>query len=120
MLCKQVGHTVVTGSNRKYAKITIPCFIVLAAVFVPLHEDRFYDLSGALGWLSTSFLSLYYPALKARFVEGTISSLPHITSFAPRQLLLSAAVGIWSARLGTFLGIVGCIQVVFPPRLIAN
>lgn len=72
-----------------------------AAIFVPRQEDRFYDLAGALGFLSTSYLSLYYPALKVKYLHGT--PLPPLSSFAPRQLLLSAALGIWSIRLGTYL-----------------
>jgi len=70
---------------------------LLGAIFVPLQEDRFYDLSGTFGFLSTTFISLYYPALRARV------PLPPLRSFAPRQLLLTAALGIWSARLGSFL-----------------
>ncbi|KAJ7510476.1 hypothetical protein B0H11DRAFT_1959274 [Mycena galericulata] len=60
---------------------------------------------GAAGFLSTAFISLYYPALKNKFFGGVTvpGPLPSIMSFAPRQLLLSAALGIWSVRLGSFL-----------------
>ncbi|TFK75076.1 DUF1295-domain-containing protein [Pluteus cervinus] len=78
--------------------------MVLGSIFVPLQDERFYDMGGSLGWLSTTFISLYYPALKARFVDGNIGPLPALSTFAPRQLLLTAAVGLWSARLGYFLG----------------
>ncbi|KAJ7183212.1 hypothetical protein C8R46DRAFT_1066275 [Mycena filopes] len=81
--------------------------ILLAAVFVPLQEDRYYDLGGAAGFLSTTFVSLYYPALRSKFIAGVPGPLPSIWSFAPRQLLLSAALGIWSVRLGSFLASAG-------------
>ncbi|CAK5268650.1 unnamed protein product [Mycena citricolor] len=73
----------------------------LALIFVPQQNEKYYDLGGAAGFLSTSLLSLYYPALKAKFNHGV--PLPPITSFAPRQLLVTAALGLWSARLGSFL-----------------
>ncbi|KZT41773.1 DUF1295-domain-containing protein [Sistotremastrum suecicum HHB10207 ss-3] len=77
---------------------------ILAGVFVPLQNEKYYDLGGAAGFLSTTFVSLYYPSLRAKYwdrIPGAL--LPSITSFAPRQLLLSAALGIWTARLGSFL-----------------
>jgi len=74
---------------------------ILALIFVPQQNEKYYDLGGAAGFLSTTVVSLYYPALRAKYLNGT--PLPALSSFAPRQLLLSAALGIWSARLGTFL-----------------
>lgn len=76
---------------------------VCAAIFVPLKDEKFYDLTGALTFLSTTFISLYYPSLKAKFWDKTISSLPSLLTFAPRQLLATAALTIWSVRLGSFL-----------------
>ncbi|KIM84218.1 hypothetical protein PILCRDRAFT_818555 [Piloderma croceum F 1598] len=76
---------------------------VLAAIFVPQANEMYYDLGGALGFLSTTFVSLYYPSLKAKYWHGANISIPPLSSFAPRQLLLSAALGIWSLRLGSFL-----------------
>lgn len=67
----------------------------------------FYDLGGALGFLSTTLVSLYYPSLKAKYWHGANILLPRLPSFAPRQLLLSAALGIWTVRLGSFLAMVG-------------
>lgn len=80
---------------------------VFALVFVPQQNDKYYDLGGALGFLSTTFISLYYPALKAKFYHGIPGPLPALSTFAPRQLLLTAALGIWSIRLGSFLAYVG-------------
>jgi len=73
---------------------------ILALIFVPQQNEMFYDCGGAVGWVSTTLVALYYPSLKAKFWEGT---LPALSSLAPRQLLVSAAVGLWSIRLGTFL-----------------
>ncbi|TDL20775.1 DUF1295-domain-containing protein [Rickenella mellea] len=75
----------------------------LAAIFVPQANEKYYDLGGAFGFLSTTFISLYYPSLKDKFYIGKPGPLPRLTSFAPRQLLLSACLGIWSIRLGSYL-----------------
>jgi len=77
---------------------------LFALIFVPQQNDIFYDLGGAVGWLSTTLLSLYYPAWKDKFYYHVPGSLPALSSFAPRQLLVTAAVGIWALRLGSFLG----------------
>lgn len=74
---------------------------------MPRQNDIFYDLGGAIGWMSSTLISLYYPSLKLKFWDGVQGPLPGISSFAPRQILLSAAVGIWSLRLGSFLAMVG-------------
>jgi len=71
------------------------------SIFVPLQNEMFYDLCGALGFIFSAFVSLYYPSLLDKFNHGIL--LPSIFSFAKRQLLLTAALGIWSTRLGTFL-----------------
>ncbi|KAJ3775242.1 DUF1295-domain-containing protein [Lentinula raphanica] len=77
---------------------------LFALVFVPQGNEKYYDLGGALGFLSTTFSSLYYPALKNNLLsQGKILPLPPLSSFAPRQLMLSAALGIWITRLGSFL-----------------
>lgn len=78
--------------------------IAFAAYFVPKANEKFYDLAGALGFLSTTFVSLYYPALRAKYwdrLPGAV--LPSLGSFAPRQLLVTAALSMWSMRLGSFL-----------------
>ena len=77
---------------------------VLALVFVPQANELYYDLGGTAGFLSTSIISLYSSHLKIKFrdrVPG--ATLPPLTHFAPRQLLLTTAVMAWSARLGSFL-----------------
>ena len=62
-----------------------------------------YDLGGTLGFLSTTFVSLYYPTLKARYWEGANDPFPPLSSFAPRQLLLTTSLVLWTVRLGSFL-----------------
>ncbi|KAI0091359.1 hypothetical protein BDY19DRAFT_935324 [Irpex rosettiformis] len=77
---------------------------VMAAIFVPQAKELWYDLGGGLGFLSTTLLSLYYPSLKAKFWDNLPGALvPSITDFAPRQILLTALMTMWSARLGYFL-----------------
>ncbi|KAF9533832.1 hypothetical protein CPB83DRAFT_902537 [Crepidotus variabilis] len=75
-----------------------------AAIFVPQQNETYYDLCGSIGWASSALASLYYPALKAKYWDAVPNAvIPALSSFAPRQLLLSAALGIWTARLGYFL-----------------
>ncbi|KAF7985634.1 hypothetical protein HWV62_2141 [Athelia sp. TMB] len=76
---------------------------LFAAVFVPQANEMFYDLGGAMGFLTTTATSLYFPALKSKYWDGAAIALPRLQSFAPRQLLISAALGVWSVRLGSFL-----------------
>ncbi|TRM62682.1 hypothetical protein BD626DRAFT_498123 [Schizophyllum amplum] len=73
-----------------------------ALVCVPAQNELFYDLAGSLGFLSTTFVSLYFPFLHARW-NGYAVPFPRLSTFAPRQLLLSGALALWSARLGLFL-----------------
>lgn len=35
-----------------------------ALIFVPQQQEIFYDFTGALGFLSSTFVSLYYPSLR--------------------------------------------------------
>ncbi|KIJ10800.1 hypothetical protein PAXINDRAFT_85504 [Paxillus involutus ATCC 200175] len=78
----------------------------LASVFVPRAEDRFYDLSGAAGFLTTTLVSIYYPFVRSRlpFLGASNGAVPlsHLC-LAPRQLLLTEAVVMWTGRLGAFL-----------------
>lgn len=75
-----------------------------ASVFVPLQNETFYDLCGAIGFLTGAGMSLYYPSLRDKFWYKTPgATLPPITNFAPRQLLLTGCLCLWSGRLGSFL-----------------
>ncbi|KAJ3477135.1 hypothetical protein NLI96_g10677 [Meripilus lineatus] len=72
-----------------------------ALIFVPQANEKFYDLFGAAGFLTTTCVSLYYPTLKARYWQGNAAAV--FPALAPRQLLLTAAMCGWSIRLGSFL-----------------
>jgi hypothetical protein len=78
-----------------------------AAAFVPLATEMYFDLWGSLGYLSTAFVSLYYPALRTKtqhlLGNGANAPLPPLSSFAPRQLLLTACLSVWATRMGIFL-----------------
>ncbi|KAI4614337.1 uncharacterized protein J4E87_009557 [Alternaria ethzedia] len=87
---------------------------IQAAVAVPsiaAQTERYYDLSGSFTYLSCTALSLVLPYMRAR-AAGTITG--GITEYFSaqglgqgtwwwRQALLSAAVGIWATRLGSYL-----------------
>lgn len=85
-----------------------------AAVFVPLKTEKYYDLFGAAGFVSSAFVSLHYPWMRARLWEGRSVAFPALSSHAPRQLLLTGALALWSARLGVFLFDVSPKRVVYP------
>lgn len=62
-------------------------FIHAGGFFGNERTEKYYDLTGSITFLTTLTLSLY-------LIDGTIST---------RQIILSAFVAIWSARLGSFL-----------------
>ncbi|RSH94296.1 hypothetical protein EHS25_004099 [Saitozyma podzolica] len=76
-----------------------------AAYSVPAKTDRFYDFAGSLGFISSTILSLYYPAIRSSLrgipVKWNIDTL--VRAHHPRQLLGTAMVVIWAGRLGSFL-----------------
>lgn len=64
-------------------------FLIQLLAFIPaylLQTEKFYDLTGSLTYLSITALAL--------FLSG---------NFDARSFLSAALVGIWAARLGTFL-----------------
>jgi len=77
----------------------------LAAVpAVAYKTEKYYDLSGSLGFISAVGFSLYGPALVDKYLRGNaLAVLPSMRSFAPRQLIASGLVLLWAARLGSFL-----------------
>jgi len=73
-------------------------------VFVPLGSEKFFDFCGSLGFLSTAFVSLYYPTIKHKYIHGFNSvAFPPFASLATRQVVLNAMLGGWAVRLGGFL-----------------
>ncbi|KAI0077897.1 DUF1295-domain-containing protein [Panus rudis PR-1116 ss-1] len=77
-----------------------------AAIFVPKADEKYYDLCGSLGFLTTNLASIYYPTLKARLWDKSIVPLPPWPSpstLSGRQLVLNMMLTAWTVRLGTFL-----------------
>lgn len=75
-----------------------------ASIAVPLKTEKYYDLCGSMGFLSAVGFSLYWPSLRSKFILGTAgATIPAITAFHPRQLVMSGITALWAGRLGTFL-----------------
>lgn len=88
----------------EHALALISLHPAFAAVFVPQANERWYDLGGGLGFVLSNYMSLYYPSLKAKFWNKLpASTIPSVLDFAPRQILCTTLMTLWSARLGTFL-----------------
>ncbi|KAI9851297.1 MAG: hypothetical protein M1838_004033 [Thelocarpon superellum] len=112
-----------TNFRSPFLRTLVPCislaYGIQGAVAIPsiaAQSERFYDLSGSLTYLSCTALSLYLPTMRARAAAAAAgnvkppwpSLLASLTGSGPgmlnwRQVVLSAAVTIWAARLGTFL-----------------
>ncbi|ESZ96401.1 hypothetical protein SBOR_3233 [Sclerotinia borealis F-4128] len=93
-------------------------FVIQAAVAIPsvwLQSERFYDLSGSLTYLGVVGGSLVGGWMRERGVGkgGTGVEWPQLldaftgkggpNALNWRQVVLSAAVGIWATRLGSYL-----------------
>ncbi|KAH3976087.1 hypothetical protein HBH70_046850 [Parastagonospora nodorum] len=87
---------------------------IQAAVAVPsitAQTERYYDLSGSVTYLSCTALSLFLPYLRAKNAGTFTGGLSEYFSSKGlgqgtwwwRQALLSAAVGVWALRLGSYL-----------------
>ncbi|KAK1816295.1 hypothetical protein LTR12_009285 [Friedmanniomyces endolithicus] len=112
-----------TNYKNPFLRTLIPsiglAFGLQAATALPSiigQTERYYDLSGSLTYISCTALSLYLPTLRARYAASLTATQPAwpslLTSFSSkagvnawnwRQVVLSAAVTFWAARLGTFL-----------------
>jgi steroid 5-alpha reductase family enzyme len=111
-----------TNYKNPFLRTLVPsiglAYGIQAAVAIPsiiFQTERFYDLSGSLTYISCTALSLYLPTLRAKLAASAASSpawpslLASLTSKGGvnmwnwRQVVLSAAVTIWAARLGSFL-----------------
>lgn len=112
-----------TNYKSAFLRTLIPsiglAYGIQAAVAVPsilAQSERFYDASGSLTYISCTALSLLLPTLRARYAaSATGTALPAWPSLLEslgkggvhawnwRQVVLSAAVTLWAARLGSFL-----------------
>jgi len=80
--------------------------VAAASIFVPLKTEKYYDLTGATGHLLSAAVSIYGPSIYKHFSSGgslLAYRLPPLTTFAPRQLVITLALSLWAARLGVFL-----------------
>jgi len=68
-------------------------------------SERFYDLFGAIGFVTASIFSLYSnKANTGILTKGSLPAFPPpISAFHPRQLLMTSLTVLWAARLGSFL-----------------
>lgn len=108
-----------TKFHNPFLRTLVPsislAFGIQAAFAVPsilAQNERFYDLSGSLTYLSCTALSLYLPTLRARAAAATTGAVkpqwPSIIAALSgkgganalnwRQVVLSGAVSIWAAR----------------------
>lgn len=116
-----LGHPLVGAVAIPTAAVFAIHALVGAPSVLLLKSERFYDLTGALGFLTVSGLSLYLPALRARVtakVGGAVppawpSPLDALTGSAGggagdtavslgwRQVVITACVMIWATRCKT-------------------
>ena len=108
-----------TNYRNPFLRTLVPsiglAYGIQAAVAIPsiiAQNERFYDLSGSLTYLSCTALSLFLPALRARSAAaltgapkpgwpsllGALSGQGGPLGFNWRQVALSAAVSIWATR----------------------
>lgn len=78
--------------------------IAAGLVFVPQQNERYFDLFGSIGFVSTTLFSLYFPALRTRYLLGQAVNFSAVfKTFHTRQLVMSALTALWAGRLGSFL-----------------
>ena len=112
-----------TAFSRPFLSTLVPsialAFALQGAVAVPsalLQTERFFDISGSLTYLSCAALSLYLPSIRARHaatLAGTTRpDWPSLLGALKgagnaglnwRQVVLSAAVGVWASRCESFV-----------------
>lgn len=91
-------------------------YAIQAAFAVPsiiAQNERFYDFSGSLTYLSVTALSLYLPSLRAKYSSAVASSAPlpglleaftkpgGVGALNWRQVVISGAVAFWAVRRNT-------------------
>ncbi|CAJ2505421.1 Uu.00g128150.m01.CDS01 [Anthostomella pinea] len=98
---------------------------VVALPSIALQSERLYDASGSATFLAVSLLSLYLPGARSKVAASVASSGPGVygvlsrwwpSLLAPfargagravvlnwRSVAMTAAVGVWSVRLGSYL-----------------
>ncbi|KAG8866133.1 hypothetical protein FRC20_009030 [Serendipita sp. 405] len=80
--------------------------IAAGAIFVPLKNERYFDLIGTSGHIISAGISLYGPSLYRHLDSGhslTTYKIPPLLSLSPRKLVVTAVFSLWAARLAWFL-----------------
>jgi hypothetical protein len=86
-------------------------------VAIPLQTERFYDLAGSVGFISTAIVSSFYPNFRlmlnnvktfgltsGRIAEGLTSEMWNPAKvLSVRQMVVGGMVILWAGRLGSFL-----------------
>ncbi|KAK8861235.1 hypothetical protein IAR55_002054 [Kwoniella newhampshirensis] len=98
-------HPVVTSRLAGVIGFTYAYQALFAAYAVPAQTEKYYDLAGSTGFITSTVLSLYYPTIRSWFTSSPqpLKSLYNLSAHHPRQLLVSAMMLLWAGRLGTYL-----------------
>lgn len=123
-----------TQFSRPFLSNLVPsiglAFALQTTVAIPsilAQSEKFYDLSGSLTYLSCVGLSLFLPALRARAAAGVVTpAWPSVLGALRgvsgaglnwRQVVLSAAVGVWALRRTEFfLSWLSPSSLYLPPK----
>ena len=68
--------------------------VAAASIAVPMKTEKYYDLCGSLGFLSCTLISVYFPALRSKFLNGPKVPFPKLSELHPRQLFMSAVSSV--------------------------
>ncbi|OZJ05263.1 hypothetical protein BZG36_01943 [Bifiguratus adelaidae] len=99
-----VSKTLVTGSVTAALTANGAVQAAAFAVAAPLQTEKFYDVSGSASFVAATLTSLYWQNYLQYYWKGTARPpLPTLSSFHPRQLVLTATTLLWTTRLGGFL-----------------
>ncbi|WWC68877.1 uncharacterized protein I206_102813 [Kwoniella pini CBS 10737] len=95
-------HPAVTSRLAGVLGFTFAYQTAFALYSVPNKTEKFYDLAGSTGFITSTLLSLYYPTVKSWVTKSP--TIPFtLSGHHPRQLLVSAMMLIWAGRLGYYL-----------------
>eukprot|EP00842_Homolaphlyctis_polyrhiza_P001663 jgi/Hompol1/2498/HPOL_006021-RA len=76
------------------------------AVSAPLQTERLFDVTGTSSFILCAAVALFNAAKAAvapRSIDSISALLAALARLHPRQLIISGAVVLWAARLGSFL-----------------
>ncbi|WWD16864.1 hypothetical protein CI109_101296 [Kwoniella shandongensis] len=96
-------HPVVTSRLAGVIGFTYAYQALFASYAVPNKTEKYYDLAGSTGFITSTILSLYYPTVRSWFTSSPQALNFSLGAHHPRQLLVSAMMLLWAGRLGTYL-----------------